>query len=89
MQEALDKLLELKFAKRAVKDTLLHFDFYLQPQVLMYAKIAAIHGFDLGIDSPIAPKELIDINTLVEYKFEMFFYVGFFVIPITISCKTS
>ena len=68
MQEALDKLLELKFAKRAAKDTLLHFDFYLQPQVLMYAKIAAIHGFDLGIDSPIAPKELIDINPLAEYK---------------------
>ena len=68
MKEALDKLLELKFAKRAAKDTLLHFDFYLQPQVLMYAKIAAIHGFDLGIDSPIAPKELIDINPLAEYK---------------------
>ena len=31
-------------------------------------KIAAIHGFDLGIDSPIAPKELIDINPLAEYK---------------------
>ena len=68
MKEALDKLLELKFAKRAAKDTLLHFDFYLQPQVLIYAKIAAIHGFDLGIDSPIAPKELIDINPLAEYK---------------------
>lgn len=68
MQEALDKLLELKLAKRAAKGTLLHFDFYLQPQVLMYAKIAAIHGFDLGIDSPIAPKELIDINPLAEYK---------------------
>ena len=68
MQEALDKLLELKFAKRAAKDTILHVDFYLQPQVLMYAKIAAIHGFDLGIDSPIAPKELIDINPLAEYK---------------------
>ena len=68
MQEALDKLLELKFAKRAAKGTLLHFDFYLQPQVLMYTKIAAIHGFDLGIDSPIAPKELIDINPLAEYK---------------------
>ena len=68
MQEALDKLLELKFAKRATKDTILHFDFYLQPQVLMYAKIAAIHGFDLGIDSPMAPKELIDINPLAEYK---------------------
>ena len=77
MQEALDKLLELKFAKRAAKDTLLHFDFYLQPQVLMYAKIAAIHGFDLGIDSPIAPKELIDINPLAEYKIHYDFMKSF------------
>ena len=77
MQKALDKLLELKFAKRAAKDTLLHFDFYLQPQVLMYAKIAAIHGFDLGIDSPIAPKELIDINPLVEYKIPYDFMKSF------------
>ena len=77
MQEALDKLLELKFAKQAAKDTLLHFDFYLQPQVLMYAKIAAIHGFDLGIDSPIAPKELIDINPLAEYKIPYDFMKSF------------
>ena len=77
MQEALDKLLELKFAKRAAKDTLLHIDFYLQPQVLMYAKIAAIHGFDLGIDSPIAPKELIDINPLAEYKIPYDFMKSF------------
>ena len=77
MKEALDKLLELKFAKRAAKGTLLHFDFYLQPQVLMYAKIAAIHGFDLGIDSPIAPKELIDINPLAEYKIPYEFMKSF------------
>ena len=77
MQEALDKLLELKFAKRAAKDTLLHFDFYLQPQVLMYAKIAAIHGLDLGIDSPIASKELIDINPLAEYKIPYDFMKSF------------
>ena len=77
MQEALDKLLELKLAKRAAKGTLLHFDFYLQPQVLMYAKIAAIHGFDLGIDSPIAPKELIDINPLAEYKIPYDFMQSF------------
>ena len=77
MQEALDKLLDLKFAKRAAKDTLLHFDFYLQPQVLMYAKISAIHGFDLGIDSPIAPKELIDINPLAEYKIPYDFMKSF------------
>ena len=78
MQEVLDKLLELKLAKRAAKDTLLHFDFYLQPQVLMYAKIAAIHGFDLGIDSPIAPKELIDINPLAEYKIPYNFMKSFY-----------
>ena len=77
MKEALDKLLELKLAKRAAKGTLLHFDFYLQPQVLMYAKIAAIHGFDLGIDSPIAPKELIDINPLAEYKIPYDFMKSF------------
>ena len=77
MQEALDKLLELKFAKRAAKDTLLHFDFYLQPQVLMYAKIAAIHGFDLDIDCPIASKELIDINPLAEYKIPYDFMKSF------------
>lgn len=77
MQEALDKLLELKLAKRAAKGTLLHFDFYLQPQILMYAKIAAIHGFDLGIDSPIAPKELIDINPLAEYKIPYDFMKSF------------
>ena len=77
MQEALGKLLELKFAKRAAKGTLLHFDFYLQPQVLMYAKIAAIHGFDLSIDSPIAPKELIDINPLAEYKIPYDFMKSF------------
>ena len=77
MQKALDKLLELKFAKRAAKDTLLHFDFYLQPQVLMYAKIAAIHGFDLDIDCPIASKELIDINPLAEYKIPYDFMKSF------------
>lgn len=77
MQEALDKLLELKFAKRAAKGTLLHFDFYLQPQVLMYAKIAAIHGFDLDIDCPIASKELIDINPLAEYKIPYDFMKSF------------
>ena len=77
MQEALDKLLELKLAKRAAKGTLLHFDFYLQPQVLMYAKIAAIHGFDLDIDCPIASKELIDINPLAEYKIPYDFMKSF------------
>ena len=68
MQAALNKLLEPKLAKRAVYDNNVWFDFYLQMQVLMYAKIAAIHGFDLNIDSPIAPKELIEYKPLDKYE---------------------
>ncbi|POY45226.1 hypothetical protein C3007_01360 [Avibacterium gallinarum] len=64
MKVALNKLLEPKLAKRAIYDTNVWFDFYLQLQVLLYAKIASIHGFDLGIDSPIAPKELIEYKPL-------------------------
>ena len=37
-----------------------YFDFYLQIFALIYLKIALYHGIDLGIDSDIAPKELID-----------------------------
>ena len=40
--------------------------FFLQPQIVMYAKIAAIHGFDLGIDHEIAPKEAIAYAPLPE-----------------------
>ncbi|TCK01875.1 immunity protein 49 of polymorphic toxin system [Volucribacter psittacicida] len=70
MKTALNKLLDLKKAKRAVYDTNVWFDFYLQLQVLLYAKIAAIHGFDLGIDSPIAPKELIEYKPLKPREYE-------------------
>ncbi|WP_279572143.1 Imm49 family immunity protein [Volucribacter amazonae] len=70
MKTALNKLLEPKLAKRAVYDTNVWFDFYLQLQVLLYAKIAAIHGFDLGIDSPIAPKELIEYKPLKPREYE-------------------
>ncbi|BFU60561.1 MULTISPECIES: Imm49 family immunity protein [Rodentibacter] len=68
MRTALNKLLEPKLARRAVYDNNVWFDFYLQMQVVMYAKIAAIHGFDLGIDSPIAPKELIEYKPLDKYE---------------------
>ncbi|WP_131669316.1 Imm49 family immunity protein [Psychrobacter pygoscelis] len=67
MQTALTKLLEPRLAKKAAYDGNVWFDFYLQIQVVMYAKIAAIHGYDLGIDSPIAPKELIDFKPLASY----------------------
>ncbi|MCK3654434.1 hypothetical protein A4G19_01215 [Pasteurellaceae bacterium Macca] len=68
MKKALNILLEPKNAKKAVYDCDVCYDFYLQMQVLMYAKIAMIHGFDLGIDSPIAPKALIEINPLEKYE---------------------
>lgn len=67
MQVALTKLLEPKSAKKAAYDGNVWFDFYLQIQAVLYAKIAAIHGYDLGIDSPIAPKELIAFEPLEKY----------------------
>ena len=36
----------------------------------MYAKIAAIHGFDLGIDHEIAPKEAIAYAPLPEDEYQ-------------------
>lgn len=68
MQVALTKLLEPKLAKKAAYDGNVWFDFYLQIQVTMYAKIAAIHGYDLDIDSPMAPKELIEFKPLSSYS---------------------
>ena len=68
MQVALTKLLEPKLAKKAAYDANTWFDFYLQIQVLLYAKIASIHGYDLDINSPITPKELIEFKPLPSYS---------------------
>lgn len=68
MQVALTKLLEPKLAKKAAYDANTWFDFYLQMQVILYAKIAAIHGYDLDINSPITPKELIEFKPLPSYS---------------------
>ncbi|MBR8750177.1 hypothetical protein IX317_001861 [Fusobacterium sp. DD29] len=67
MKEALDKLLDIKVARKILNDMDVAFDFYLHIFVIMYAKIAMYHGYDLGIDSEIAPKELIDITPANEY----------------------
>ncbi|WP_051919065.1 Imm49 family immunity protein [Basilea psittacipulmonis] len=48
--------------------TNLWFDFYLAFPALTYAKIAMIHGYDLGIDSLVAPRELIEIKPLDHYE---------------------
>lgn len=68
MEEALNKLLTKRIAKQRMNDLNVWFDFYLQMDVIMYAKIASIHGYDLDIDSPIAPKELIKYEPLEHYE---------------------
>ena len=68
MEAALNKLLEPKMAKKATYACNVWFDFYLQMQVVLYGKIASIHGFGLDIDSPIAPKELIKYDPLPHYE---------------------
>ncbi|CKK86992.1 Uncharacterised protein [Neisseria meningitidis] len=58
MKAALEPLFDKKTARMAAKETLSYFDFYLQPQIVTYVKIASMHGFDLGIDHEIAPRDL-------------------------------
>ncbi|QGM81667.1 hypothetical protein A6A10_03340 [Otariodibacter oris] len=67
MYSALTKLLDLKIAKRKNYGVNVFFDFYLNIEVLILAKIAALHGFNVNIDHPTAPKELIEYNPLREY----------------------
>ena len=68
MKQILNEILEYWISTKVKIDLNIHFDFYLYLPVLTYAKIAAIHGFDLGIDSPIAPKELIEVKPLESYE---------------------
>lgn len=68
MEEALNMLLVPKVEKRRMYDLDVYFDFYLNIIVLTYAKLATLKGFDLNIDHPTAPKELIVYAPLKEYK---------------------
>lgn len=70
MKKALEPFFNKKIAQDAAKHTLVYYDFYLQPQVVIYAKLASIHGFDLGIDHEIAPKELIQYQPLPEEEYQ-------------------
>lgn len=67
MKETLNAMLDKKVVKKMLNDMDVAFDFYLHMFVIMYAKIAMHHGFDLEIDNEIAPKELIDITPAKEY----------------------
>ena len=68
MKQAIHKLLEPKIAKKILFDTDINYSFYLNIYVLMYSKIALLHGFDLGINDKMAPKNLIDNTSLQSYE---------------------
>ena len=73
MKAALAPLFDKKTARMAAKETLSYFDFYLQPQIVIYAKIASMHGFDLGIDHEIAPRDLIVYDPLPADEYQDIF----------------
>ena len=73
MKAALEPLFDKKTARMAAKETLSYFDFYLQPQIVTYAKIASMHGFDLGIDHEIAPRDLIVYDPLPADEYQDIF----------------
>jgi len=68
MKRAIHKLLEPKIAKKILFDTDINYSFYLNIYVLMYSKIALLHGFELGINDKTAPKNLIDNTSLQSYE---------------------
>ena len=70
MKKALEPFFIKKIAQDAAKHTLVYYDFYLQPQIVIYAKLASMHGFNLGIDHEIAPKELIQYQPLPEEEYQ-------------------
>ena len=70
MKKALAPFFIKKIAQDAAKHTLSYYDFYFQPQIIVYAKLASMHGFDLDIDHEIAPKELIQYQPLPEEEYQ-------------------
>lgn len=68
MRTALEKLLDIKVAKRRVRGYCVNFSWFLNVIALELGKIASIYGFDVGIDHPTAPKELIKYQPLKHYE---------------------
>ena len=63
-------ILEIIFAISLYWGIAFYYDFYLQPQIVIYAKLASMHGFDLGINHEIAPKELIQYEPLPQEEYQ-------------------
>ncbi len=70
MKESLLPLMDPRIGRNYAKDTEYDIEFYLQPQLLLFAKIASYHGYDLDIDLDIAPKELIKYQPLSTEEYE-------------------
>ena len=70
MKKALKPIMDPKKGKILARDTFYDLEFYLQPQLLLFAKIASIHGYNLEIDLDIAPKELIKYQPLTVKEYE-------------------
>ena len=68
MKEMINMMMMPKIAKALVKDRITNYSFYLHIYVIIYAKIALFHGFDLGIDNEVTPKEIIDNTPLESYE---------------------
>ena len=69
MEQAMHAMLEYKFAKKTVYASgTVMFEFFLQYEAAMCGKIASYHGYNLDVDSAIAPKELMIYRPLEHYE---------------------
>lgn len=68
MKEMINMMMMPKIARALVKNYIPEYSFYLHVYVIIYAKIALLHGFDVEIDNEVAPKELIDNSPLENYE---------------------
>lgn len=77
MRKVIYRMLEKKTARKMMWDVEVFFNDFLHIHVLLYSKIALLHGYDLGIDHIKAPKELIDNTPLESYPEPYDFMEGF------------
>ena len=66
MRAALEPLLKPGQGRIVGREVQNWYDFWLQPQIVFYAKLASIHGFDLGFDQEETPAQLIKYDPLPE-----------------------
>ena len=72
MRRALAPLLKPSKARAAAKDTVYEYNFALQPKLLCYLKLASRAGFDLGIETDMAPAALSQFSALSDDDYRQF-----------------